>query len=298
MALIKREMSEEENINQSTDNSPQLTENEIISELKTPAHQLQTEEMETHAQHLHKAPGNGWKHYFFEFFMLFLAVTLGFLVENLREHYVEKARGNEYIRSMYEDLKNDTARINNLIKYNDEKIVALNQMYSCYDTVIKDMKSTDCMGILIKYSKSNKVYTQTDRTLRQLANAGGYRLLNKEDADSIIAYENIYSGCQNFQSTFFQDAQDNVRNTLNLLADFKVITSQRVTASATGADTSIKLNGPLLFTEDRIVLNKWFNELAMYLRAINGQRNIILGLRNKATSLLEYFKNKYHLENE
>jgi hypothetical protein len=27
--------------------------------------------METHAQHLHKAPGQGWKHYFFEFLMLF-----------------------------------------------------------------------------------------------------------------------------------------------------------------------------------------------------------------------------------
>src|SRR5579864_3075045 len=45
----------------------------------------ETRNMETHAHELHKAPGHGWKHYFFEFFMLFLAITLGFYAENLRE---------------------------------------------------------------------------------------------------------------------------------------------------------------------------------------------------------------------
>jgi hypothetical protein len=30
--------------------------------------------METHAHDLHKAPAHGWKHYFFEFLMLFLAL--------------------------------------------------------------------------------------------------------------------------------------------------------------------------------------------------------------------------------
>lgn len=50
--------------------------------------------METHGQHLHKAPSQGWKHYVFEFFMLFLAVFAGFLAENQREHFVEKKRKN------------------------------------------------------------------------------------------------------------------------------------------------------------------------------------------------------------
>src|ERR1043165_4278104 len=36
-------------------------------------------------------------HYFFDFFMLFLAVTAGFFVENLREHYVEVNHEEEYI---------------------------------------------------------------------------------------------------------------------------------------------------------------------------------------------------------
>src|SRR6476620_11729667 len=63
--------------------------------------------MESHAHHIHKAPGQGWKHYFFEFLMLFLAVFAGFLAENWREHIVERKREKEYIRSMIEDLKTD-----------------------------------------------------------------------------------------------------------------------------------------------------------------------------------------------
>ena len=50
-----------------------------------------------------------WTHYFWEFLMLFLAVFCGFLAENQREHFVERKREKEYIRSMIEDLKLDTS---------------------------------------------------------------------------------------------------------------------------------------------------------------------------------------------
>lgn len=40
-----------------------------------------------------------WTHYLWEFLMLFLAVTLGFFVENQREHYVEHQRAQVYMQS-------------------------------------------------------------------------------------------------------------------------------------------------------------------------------------------------------
>ena len=57
--------------------------------------------MEVHA-HTH-TERKKWTHYFWEFFMLFLAVTLGFLVENQREHYVEHRREKQYMQSMVEE---------------------------------------------------------------------------------------------------------------------------------------------------------------------------------------------------
>src|SRR6266550_7945945 len=56
-----------------------------------------------------------WTHYFWEFFMLFLAVTLGFFVENQREHMVEKRKEKQIISALYADLKKDTDNLNDII---------------------------------------------------------------------------------------------------------------------------------------------------------------------------------------
>ena len=251
--------------------------------------------MEVHA-HTHTARKK-WTHYFWEFIMLFLAVFCGFLAEYQLEHKIEKDRAKQYIISFYEDLKNDTTRLNQLIEYDDKKIAALNNMYACYDTVLKNLRSTACMGILIIHSRSNRGFVLNDRTLKQLANAGGYRLLNKGDADSILVYENMYKGYMDFQSTVFQQSQDNVRNTLNEIADFKVLAPHQVTtATLLGDTTNSTLSGPLLFTEDKVLLNKWFNELSMYLRTTNGQRNSMIQQKRKAINLIQYFKKRYHFE--
>ena len=239
-----------------------------------------------------------WTHYFWEFLMLFLAVFCGFLAEYQLEHKIEKDRSKQYIHSLFEDLKADTARINYLLEYDDEKITALNTMMSCYDTVQKNLKSTSCMGLLIKHSKTNRAFQITDRTLRQLANAGGFRLLKKEDADSLLSYEALFNAYKNFESTVYQTSQDNVRNTLNELAEFKVNAPlQTSTAIGQGADTtSDKLSGPLLFSDDRRLLNKWFNELLVYRRVMVGQRNTLNQLLHKASGLIEYYRTKHHLE--
>jgi hypothetical protein len=251
--------------------------------------------MEVHA-HSH-TERKKFTHYLWEFLMLFLAVFCGFLAENFREHQVEKSRGEQYIKSFYEDLRTDTTRLNNLIAYDEEKITALKTMYDCYDTVLQNWKATECMGLLIKHSRSNRGFVLTDRTLKQLANAGGYRLLNNREADSIIVYENMYKGYLDFQTTVFQQSQDNVRNTLNELASFKIIAPVQLTTAVMGKDTTTeKLNGPLLFNNNTVLLNKWFNELAMYLRTTNGQRNSIMNLKVKAVSLLLYYKDRYHFE--
>jgi hypothetical protein len=252
--------------------------------------------MEVH--HHPQVEKKNFKDYFLEFLMIFLAVTLGFFAENIREYFSDSQKEKQYIQSLYEDLKVDTTRMSFLIKYDDEKINVLNNMEVCYDIVSKNHKTTACMGQLLKYSKTNRVFQIADRTLRQLANAGGYRLLEKEDADSIIAYESTFRQYANFESTIFQQAQDNVRNTLNELADFRVNAPlQTASILLLGTDTSKGiLNGPLLFSDDRALLNKWFNQLAMYRRITHAQRNILFNLKATATNLIAYYKHKHHIE--
>ena len=89
-----------------------------------------------------------------------------------------------------------------------------------------------------------------------------------------------------------------MRNTLSVLADFKVnVSLQSASSMQKAIDTSKGiLNGPLLFSDDRALLNKWFNELAVYRRITNAQLNILSGLKATATNLIIYYKNKHHLD--
>ena len=61
--------------------------------------------MEVHA-HSH-TPRKKWTHYFWEFLMLFLAVSLGFYAENLREGMIHKEQVKTNMHSLLSDLQSD-----------------------------------------------------------------------------------------------------------------------------------------------------------------------------------------------
>jgi hypothetical protein len=204
--------------------------------------------------------------------------------------------------SFYEDLKTDTTMLGNLIMYDDDKISGLNNMDACYDSISANTLASECMTNLIIHSRANRSFTITDRTVTQLVNAGGFRILDNDDADSVLSYVNMFKSYQDFQATIFQSSQDNVRNTLNELASYKSIRSLlQIPGSSYGTTTStitpdMLQHGPVLFSSDLSLLNKWFNQLAVYLRITRRQRLQLMDMKAKASALIQYSKKKYHLE--
>jgi len=71
--------------------------------------------MEVHHTH-HPTHKKKWSEYIIEFIMLFTAVFLGFIAENIREHAVEQNRAKEFSASLVQDLQSDTIAINKQIK--------------------------------------------------------------------------------------------------------------------------------------------------------------------------------------
>lgn len=256
--------------------------------------------MEVH-HHSH-TPRRKWAHYFWEFLMLFLAVFCGFLAEYQLEHKIERDRAKQYILSFYEDLVSDTARLNEMLLYDEDKITALSRLKTCYDSISLNPLSAECMRKLILHSRANKAFAITDRTITQLANAGGFRLMNKEDADSVLSYINRFKEYQDFQNTIFQESQDNVRNTTNELVDFNSARSLlQLPMPTTGTISSnispdMIVHGPLLFSTDRFLVNKWFNQLSVYLRITRRQHQQLADIKEKAKELITYFNWKYHFK--
>ncbi len=62
---------------------------------------------------VHHHPHMGHKHfkeYFLEFLMIFLAVTMGFIAENIREHFTDRSKETEYIHGFISNVETDTMR--------------------------------------------------------------------------------------------------------------------------------------------------------------------------------------------
>src|ERR1700722_5046032 len=77
-----------------------------------------------HHPDLHHKPKK-FKEYLLEFLMIFLAVTMGFLAESLREHFGDKGKEREYVASLVQNLRDDTAMFHDVIRANKEKMGAL-----------------------------------------------------------------------------------------------------------------------------------------------------------------------------
>jgi len=244
--------------------------------------------MEVH--HHPEVEKKGFKEYILEGLMIFLAVTMGFFAETIREGISDRAKGHEYIRSFVEDMRRDTATFSSLIAFDNNKLIALNNLSTCYDSVEKDSKSAGCLVPIIKNSMSNRGGNFTDGTMQQLKNAGGFRLLNKSDKDSIVSYDHAARAYLNFEFTVFQQRQDIVRDAFVKLVDFKA-------QSMLAPDSAVtNVQAPLLFSKDKALINEYFNDLLLYRRVIKTQTGTLGKLSKKATGLIKYFDCKYDLE--
>jgi hypothetical protein len=131
-----------------------------------------------------------WTHYFWEFFMLFLAVTLGFFVENQREHFVEHKRENQYIQSFYEDLTADEYDLQFNINFLRRQMNEADSLEKLMLHVTAKQPANKIYMYLRSITRSSAgLVFPNDRTIVQLRNAGGMRLIkNKNVSDSMVSY--------------------------------------------------------------------------------------------------------------
>jgi hypothetical protein len=154
-----------------------------------PAEPPQTENMEVHHHpDLHHKKKN-FREYFLEFIMIFLAVTLGFFAENLRESITNHEKENEYMRAMTEDITKDTTEINGEIRYASRIIAGLDSLFQClHSTELTDSVQRRLYFLNAEYNRLVGVQF-SDETSSQLKNAAEIRLIrNRQVADGISFY--------------------------------------------------------------------------------------------------------------
>ena len=186
-------MNEEQNMKSDSDNyrdgktKSEEEKNELRfpedSQAPKPATSNQHQEIENmevhHHGHVHHQ--KKWKEYLFQFLMLFLAITLGFFVENQREHYIERHRAKELAKGLLNDLIADSARIEHARYMATIFIPNLDEVIAQLKTPAGRNEST-----LFTYFQAGLVLyimapVPTETNLAQIKNSGSLRYFKNEN---------------------------------------------------------------------------------------------------------------------
>ena len=98
------------------------------SEPLTANPQLQTEQMEVH--HHPEVEKKGLKEYLLEGLMIFIAVMMGFIAENIREDITNKEHARQLTSQLVQDLKADTVQLNKAINFQEQIIKANDSLFT------------------------------------------------------------------------------------------------------------------------------------------------------------------------
>ncbi|MDE3124931.1 MAG: hypothetical protein KGK14_05405, partial [Bacteroidota bacterium] len=71
--------------------------------------------MEFHIPKISREKTKHFREYLLEGFMIFIAVFMGFIAENIREHISDNSKARKYLASLYTDIKNDSAQLHDII---------------------------------------------------------------------------------------------------------------------------------------------------------------------------------------
>jgi hypothetical protein len=126
--------------------------------------------------------------------------------------------------------------------------------------------------------------------MEQLKNAGGFRLLKKEDRDSIISYDRDIRNYRDIESTVIQQSQNNVRNNSRKLLDFQA--NEFLYPDSVNSMAEILL----LFSDNKDLLNEFFNDLFRYKQAMKQQSGWMIYFKEKTSGLIKYYNAKYDFD--
>ncbi|MDQ3016322.1 MAG: hypothetical protein M3R25_06360 [Bacteroidota bacterium] len=150
----------------------------------------ETENMELHP-HAHHHGKKNWKSYFWEFLMLFLAVTLGFFVENQREHYIENLRAKEFSKSLIKDLQSDITAIQRNKKTASMYVALADSLISLSQTRLEGRASAQfSFYTRFMYWTGSVVWNRA--TFEQIKNSGSLRYFkNQHLLEKLMKYDGI-----------------------------------------------------------------------------------------------------------
>ena len=254
--------------------------------------------MEVHHPHPEKKK---FKEYLLEFIMIFLAVTMGFFAETIREDVTEHRRAKEFAESMIQDLREDTAQLRSYRDYFDFASSTADTLQQ----LLANTKPADIpSGKLYWYGLfggAHAYFIPNDQTFQQMKSSGSLRYFNKKVASAVGKYDrlcriiltnqladvDIYTEVRKLRAQLFEFKYNDIANTI-YQTNKKRFDYSRV--------DSFTRSGPPLLTDNKILFNQYVELVrSRFLRRMVANADSTL---NQANSLISELKKEYHLKDD
>ncbi len=174
--------------------------------------------MEVH-HHPHVAKKN-FKEYFLEFLMIFLAVTMGFFAENIREYLSDRTKERDDMSGLMKNLTSDSLTIESGLQVYG----AVEMQIDSLMTLIKTGKYTENMKAVYRMAyqtRGSRVFEYSNATFQEIENSGDMRLIRNDNIrNDLINYNNtINTDIRSLETRLLETEKNQAELQSNLLND-------------------------------------------------------------------------------
>jgi hypothetical protein len=223
--------------------------------------------------HHHSHHPKKWREYITEFLMLFLAVSLGFMAENIREHQIEKHREISYLKNVHEDLQLDLQSIDSVMRQNNVRLQALD---SFFVTVKNNTINNEDVYYYTRNLGLRATFESSHVGLDQIKSAGGLRMVkNNEIVFGIQQYERMLNSTDKLEDVrerTLEQARFKMAIVFDPLINYELLMNQ--------GEGTMRFRRPQkaddILTKNKVALNELYNLVALGLntnRYLNNRLN-------------------------
>jgi len=171
-----------------------------------------------------------FKEYFLEFLMIFLAVTLGFFAENIREHFTEKNNARQYLESYRNELLQQQKLFVAYKTLYQKKVVVCDSIKNIFFSK-EENDRLPTLARLMLFGVQNIEVPLSTSSYDQIVSSGGLRYIeNIGLRDSMAAYHGQIETFKNYNTRILGSI---VNNTFEIakLQDFHDLISSDTSES-------------------------------------------------------------------
>jgi hypothetical protein len=259
-----------------------------LTELPTANRPLQTEKMEVH--HHPEVEKKGFREYILEGLMIFLAVTMGFFAESMRENITNGEHVKQLSTQLVQDLKNDTVTLRQIdsaefliLKKTDTLIGLLHQPMAKVDMKRIQLLTIECYSYWPFYPSMGGITAiKAELRLKQFSNSKtGSLITGYEGRASIL--KKIEDMKVEFLSKYLEPFFR-----LHFTADNLNGAFRHRYNGINGQMRNLTQNDLTQLSVDLVLIRNINGEMILYNRK----------LKKQAVELMQYVTKQYHLENE